>query len=174
MGLFDFFHNRRERESALPASQSPAEPESEPQSQSQSLGSFADPDGRQVVGRQVAGGPTAGPVEVANLGDAIEALTQIGPMFQRAMTEGSPQVTIGEANTIDLRGTELSEQIREIMRRHGIDPETGQADPDTDPSSYAGMQQEILAALSGHGIDTGVAGKLLDSSGEQPKSDPAG
>ena len=41
MGLFDFFHNRRERESALPASQAPAQPESEPQSQSQSLGSVS-------------------------------------------------------------------------------------------------------------------------------------
>ncbi len=138
-----FFSRRRERESAIPQSQT--EPE---------LGSFADTEGQQVVGRQVDDDQVVA-VEGLSGADGLAMLAQLAPMIEKAIAEGNAQVSIGEPQTIDMRGTDLGNQIREIMAEHGIDPEAAGAEQDIDPADYGEMQKRILAALSQAGIDAG-------------------
>ncbi len=134
-----FFSNRRKRESAVP--ESPDQP---------ALGSFASPEGQPVVGRQVGGGELADSFgEGLGAMDGLAVLAQLGPMIQQAMAQGNVQ---GEAQTLDLRGTEIGEEIREIMSQHGIEPGGATAEG-VDADSLAGMQQQILQALARHGLD---------------------
>jgi hypothetical protein len=145
-----FFSNRRKRESAIPESSSdPA------------LGSFASSEGQPVVGRQVGGGQPGG-VQLEGLGamDGLALLTQLGPMIQQAMAQGNVHVEQGAAQTIDARGTELGDEIREIMSQHGIEP-GGAVASGVDANSLAGMQQQILQALAKHGIDSNAAGSSI-------------
>ena len=149
-----FFSNRRKRESAIPESSSdPA------------LGSFARSEGQPVVGRQVGGGQPGG-VQLEGLGamDGLALLTQLGPMIQQAMAQGNVQGNVhieqGPAQTIDARGTELGDEIREIMSQHGIEP-GGAVASGVDANSLAGMQQQILQALAKHGIDSNAAGSSI-------------
>lgn len=142
MGLFDFFKRRRERESAV------------------QLPSWAgmDPAAQPVVGQQVAGG---GEVDLSSAGlqapglmESLSALTQLGPALQQAMAEGNVTVTQGPTQTIDMRGSPLGEEIKEIMRQHGIDPDgQGQSGQSFDAADFGDMQQQILAALVKHGVD---------------------
>ena len=147
MGLFS---NRRKRESAVPES-----------SHEPALGSFASSEGQPVVGRQVGGGQPGG-AELEGLGamDGLAVLTQLGPMIQQAMAQGNVQVEPGAAQTIDARGTELGDEIREIMSQHGIEP-GGTVASGVDANSLAGMQQQILQALAKHGIDSNAAGSSV-------------
>jgi hypothetical protein len=155
VGLSDFFRRRRERESALPVS-AHAEQPTEP------LGSFASPEGQPVVGRQVGGGqfdPAAFGGD-PGLADGLAALSQLGPMIQKAIAEGNVQIEHGGSQTIDMRGTGLREEILGIMQAHGIDAESGSAS--IDASSYGDMQQQLLDALAEHGIDPGASGTSLN------------
>jgi hypothetical protein len=53
--------------------------------------------------------------------------------------------------TIDLRGTGAREEMRELLRRNGIDPEKeGQT---VDPSQIPGLQEQIIELLKRHGAD---------------------
>lgn len=144
-----FFSRRRKRESAIPDSTGEA-----------ALGSFASPEGQPVVGSQVGGGSP----DLASMGvaDGLAALTQIGPMIQQAIASGNVQISQGEPQVLDLRGSGLREEILEIMGRHGIDPQKGVVDAGADASSYAEMQQQIMAALAKHGIDTGAGGASIN------------
>ena len=169
MGLGDFFKRRAKRESAIPASETEVQP----------LGSFAASEGQPVVGQQVAGGV---PQFDGDLGDipgvmqGLQALSSLGPMIQQAMEQGNVTqnpdgsysiggVTVesGGTQSIDLRGTEQGEQLRQqiigIMQQHGIDAEAGQGQS-VDPADYGDMQKQILDALQQQGIDP-----------NQPKSD---
>lgn len=146
MGMFDFFSRRRQRESAIQA----------PGADSAALGSFAASEGQPVVGGQIAGGEF-GSGDLGELQGGVEALaalSQLGPMLQQAMTSGNIQVQVGEPQTIDARGTGLGDEIREIMKSHGIDPESGSSNQNVDPNAVGTMQQEILAALAKHGLST--------------------
>ena len=90
MGLGDFFRRRRERESAIPSSAQVEQP-------SEALGSFASAEGQPVVGRQV-GGDQVGSVEfgdVPGTADGLAALSQLGPMIQKAIAEGDVQIEQG-------------------------------------------------------------------------------
>jgi hypothetical protein len=145
VGLFSFFKNRRAKESAVPPSEA--------------LGSFADPDDQAVVGRQVGGGGDAQPVPGG--ADGLAALTQLGPMIQRAIAEGNVQIEHGPSQTIDMRGTGLREEILGIMQQHGIDAESGTAQS-VDASAYGDMQRQLLEALARHGIDPGASGTSLN------------
>jgi hypothetical protein len=127
VGIFSLFKSRREKESAVPASAA--------------LGSFADPEGQPVVGEQVEGGQ---PAELGSLGGLI----------QQAIAQGNVEIEQGPAQTLDLRGTGLREQIVGIMREHGIDPDSGEA-TNVDASNYGDMQSQILEALKQHGLDLG-------------------
>ena len=147
-----FFSWRRKKESAIPeGSTDPA-----------ALGSFANPDGQTVVGRQVGGGAPALNMPGMDVGDTLALLGQIGPMIQQAIATGNAQISFGEAQTIDMRGTDLGEQIKGIMAQHGIDPETGTVNAQGDTSTYLQMQQQILQALSEHGIDPNASGTSIN------------
>jgi hypothetical protein len=62
-----------------------------------------------------------------------------------------PQV-FQTSQTIDATGAMgLRDDMFEILRRHGIDPESGQA-VSIDASSMPGLADEIQKALSSHGI----------------------
>ena len=160
-----FFSWRRKKESAIPESTETA------------LGSFANPEGQAVVGQQVSGGMPAGfSAQGMDVGDTLAMLSQIGPMIQQAMASGNVQITQGEAQTIDMRGTDLGEQIKGIMAQHGIDPESGQVNVQGDTNTYMQMQQQILQALAQHGIDPNASGTSInvtnveiEGQGEQPE-----
>lgn len=64
-----------------------------------------------------------------------------------------PHAVVTQASqTIDATGAAgLRDDMFEILRRHGIDPESGQA-VSVDASSMPGMAAEIQQALSTHGI----------------------
>jgi hypothetical protein len=66
----------------------------------------------------------------------------------------APQTVVTQsAQTIDATGAVgLREDMFEILRRHGIDPESGQS-VSVDASSMPGMAAEIQRALSTHGIE---------------------
>jgi hypothetical protein len=146
-----FFSWRRKKESAIP--ESPAD---------SALGSFANPEGQAVVGQQVEGGGMPGfNVQGMDIGDSLAMLTQLGPMIQQAIASGNVQISQGEAQTIDMRGTDLGEQIKGIMAQHGIDPDTGTAKVSGDTNSYMQMQQQILQALTQHGIDPNASGSSI-------------
>jgi hypothetical protein len=137
VGIFDFFSRRRERESALERAEQDA---------GATLGSFASPEGQPVVGNQVSdgGGAQLGGLDLSNLGS----------MIQTAIDQGNVTIEQGDAQTIDMRGTGLREEIFGIMRQHGIDPESGAAS-NVNAADYGDMQQQILEALSKHGLDLG-------------------
>jgi hypothetical protein len=65
----------------------------------------------------------------------LAALSQLGPMIQKAIAEGDVQIEQGGSQTIDMRGTGLREEILGIMEQHGIDPETGTAQ-NVDANAY--------------------------------------
>ena len=146
MGLFSFFKDRRAKESAVPPSQT--------------LGSFANPEGHAVVGRQVGAGSSE-IQSVPGMADGLAALTQLGPMIQKAIAEGNVQIEQGQSQTIDMRGTGLREEILGIMQQHGIDAESGTA-RNVDAGAYGDMQRQLLDALARHGIDPGASGTSLN------------
>jgi hypothetical protein len=158
-----FFSWRRKKESAIPESTETA------------LGSFADPEGQPVVGKQVGGGTPSINAQGMDLTDTFAMLSQIGPMIQQAMATGNVQITQGDAQTIDMRATDLGEQIKGIMAQHGIDPEKGTVNVQGDTNTYLAMQQQILQALAQHGIDPNASGTSInvtnveiEGQGDQP------
>jgi hypothetical protein len=146
-----FFSRRRKRESAIPeASDEPA------------LGSFANPAGQPVVGQQVGGGQPAVDLDGLGLTDGIAMLAQLGPAIQQAIATGNVQITQGEPQILDMRGSGLREEIMQIMEEHGIDARAGTASQNIDASTYGNMQQQILEALAKHGIDPNASGSPIN------------
>ena len=149
MGVFDIFRRRAERESALPPSASVP-------------GSSASAGEQPVVGQRVSGLGDPG----FDIQGGLEALGGLGGLLsiiQQAARQGNLQVSSNvdveglEPQTVNMQGTGLREEIFEIMRRHGIDPDSGQAQS-VDASAMPRMQQEMLEALSRHGLNFGSAG----------------
>jgi hypothetical protein len=141
-----FFSRRRKKESAIPEADEPA------------LGSFATAEGQPVIGQQVGGGMPGGVnVQGLDAGDAMAMFSQIGPAIQQAIASGNVQITQGQPEVIDMRGSGLREQIMGIMQEHGIDPENPGAQATVDASAYGNMQQQILEALSQHGVNPNPA-----------------
>jgi hypothetical protein len=138
-----FFSRRHKRENAIPDSVNSA--------QEQALGSFANPEGQPVVGEPIAGQPG---LDLQGLGlkDGLAALTQLGPMIQQAMASGNVQISQGQPQVIDMRGSGLREEILGIMGQHGIDPAGGTANQAVDAAAYGNMQQQIFEALAKHGV----------------------
>jgi hypothetical protein len=149
--MFDFFKRRRERESAVQVD-----------GPSESLGSFASGDGQPVVGSQVGGGTPQASIDLQGLGmmDGLAMLSQLGPMIQQAMEQGNVTVTQSGSQAIDARGTDLGEEIKGIMRQHGIDPD-GQSQ-NVNAADFGSMQQQILDTLAKHGIDANAAGSSVN------------
>jgi hypothetical protein len=145
-----FFSRRKERESAIPDS-----------ANEQALGSFAKSEGQPVIGQQVAGGTPQ--FDLQNMGamEGLQALMQLGPMIQQAMASGNVQISQGDPQVLDMRGSELGAEIRQIMANHGIDPDS-QTASNVDASAYGDMQQQILQALANHGIDPNASGSSIN------------
>jgi hypothetical protein len=153
VGLFDFFRRRRERESAVQLD-----------SPSAALGASAGGETQPVVGSQVGGGTPQASIDLQGLGmmDGLAMLSQLGPMIQQAIEQGNVTVTQSGSQTIDARGTDLGEEIKGIMREHGIDPDGAQAGQSLNAADFQDMQQQILGALAKHGIDPGAAGSSVN------------
>jgi hypothetical protein len=66
---------------------------------------------------------------------------------------GSPATFVTQSSqTIDARNVVgLRDNVLEILKRHGIDPMSGQTTA-IDASKYEGLAEEIQGALAGHGI----------------------
>jgi hypothetical protein len=145
-----FFSRRKKRESAIPES-----------SNEQALGSFANPEGQAVVGQQVGGGQPQ--IDLQNMGalDGLQTLMQLGPMIQQAIATGNVQISQGEPQVLDMRGSGLREEILGIMSQHGIDADSGTVS-NVNAADYGDMQKQILEALAKHGIDPDAAGSSIN------------
>jgi hypothetical protein len=53
--------------------------------------------------------------------------------------------TPGSSQTLDLRGTDQSDQIKEVLRAHGIDPD--QQGQTVDASQFPGLREALLKAI---------------------------
>jgi len=119
---------------------------------------------RESIGQPVQGaGPAAPGFDLASLGGMGAVLQQM----QQA--QGGITIDLSQGQqSIDASNTELGEQMKEVMRKYGIDPETG-ASGNVDPSQMLAMQQEMMQLMSGnHPSQTGArAGEA--SSPETPK-----
>jgi Short C-terminal domain len=63
----------------------------------------------------------------------------------QSVSMGQTGWTSSSSQSMDLRGTETSKKIRQVLRDHGIDPDNqGQT---IDASSVPGLQQSILSIL---------------------------
>jgi septum formation topological specificity factor MinE len=144
VGLFDFFRNRRQRESALPQAES-------------ELGTFAQPQGQEVVGQQAGAAPGVS-------GDQVD-LSQLGSIIQSAIEHGNVTIDQGPSQTIDMRGTGLREEILGIMQQHGLNPEGG-ASMNVNAGDYGDMQKQIMEALSKHGVNIDGGHVQVDPSAE--------
>jgi hypothetical protein len=140
-----FFSRRRKRENPIPETTDAA------------LGSFAKSEGQPVVGQQVGGGQPE--IDLQGLGavDGLKMLAQLGPMIQQAMASGNVQISQGQPQVLDMRGSGLREEIMGIMNEHGIDPASGTANQNIDASAYGNMQQQIFEALAKHGVNANPA-----------------
>jgi hypothetical protein len=162
MGMFDFFKSRKAKESAVPVS-------TEIEDQTKALGSFASPEGQPVVGTQVPGTPGFD-VQGLNAADGLAMLSQLGPMIQQAMKTGNVQVTQGQPQVIDMRGTGLREEILGIMGQHGISTDgSGTQGGAVNAGDYGDMQKQIADALEKHGIPTGAESTNMAQYGDMQK-----
>jgi hypothetical protein len=100
--------------------------------------------------------PSASIGERAAVQPAAQA-GDLGEMIKQAVQQGNVQQS---SQTIDMQGSGLREEIVEIMKRHGIDPETGATTGQIDAASMPGMQEEMLEALRRRGLDAGGPGGL--------------
>jgi protein-tyrosine-phosphatase len=126
-------------------------------------GSPGGPTGRRpaVHAPSAASDPgAAGGIDVSSL----EGLAGLAETLKQAAQQGNVDVT-QSSQTLDLRGTGLREEIVEIMKRHGIDPDSASVQgAQINAASMPGMQAEMLEALKRHGIDAGDASIQIDGS----------
>lgn len=133
MGLFDFL--RRKDERAIPE---PGTPEFEAAVQGSAI-----PDSQSVsLGEHGWTSPTDSDA-------AQQALGQLGIDPSQAEVEQSNP-------TIDLRGSGHREQVEDVLRQHGIDPDKeGQT---IDASKVPGLPKALLSVLMGGGLRIPNAG----------------
>ncbi|MBM3666473.1 MAG: SHOCT domain-containing protein [Actinobacteria bacterium] len=123
MGLFGFLRGKDER--AIPE---PGTPEFE----------------ALVSGTALPGSVQMGESGWAQTSAADEALKRLG------VDAADAEVQSAGSQTIDLRGTGARENVEEVLRRHGIDPDKkGQT---IDASTVPGLQQAIMGALGMEGL----------------------
>ena len=147
MGIFNFFSRRRDRESAIP------------QSEATEIVGETKPE-VTPVGQPIQGVGTPQPFGQLGVGQAMDMGSMLGMlgMIKQAYQSGNIQISHGESQVIDMRGTadgkELREQLMAAMAQAGFDPEQM---PDgaqqVDASQYEGLQQNLLDVLSQHGVD---------------------
>jgi hypothetical protein len=151
MGVFDFFRRRRERESAIPGA------------------------GSESLTRQLKGDgkPIGQPIQQTPQGfDTLNTptdLTSMLALFQQAFQSGNFQVTQGENQVIDLRGSGLREEIIGALQQHGIDPDAAPG-AQLNAGDVPGLQEQIMQALENAGVDVsqlgdGAGGITIEGSG---------
>jgi hypothetical protein len=153
VGIFNFFRNRRERESALGVDATV-----DPAAQVAPLGTQVNPLGTEF---NVSGGGTN---VLGDLGTMISQLHQLkeagGGQFQ------------GQGQVLDLRGTagagDARKEIFEVLKQHGVDPNGGGGIP-KDPMT---LQRDIMAALQRSGIDLSAYGMATPPAGWQGQAAP--
>jgi Short C-terminal domain len=126
MGLFRFLRPKDER--AIPE---PGTPEFEA-----AVRGTAIPDSQSVDMGQ------PGWASTTESGLAERTLGKLGIDPSDGEVERSTQ-------TIDLRGTGHREQVEEVLRQHGIDPQQGQT---IDASKVPGLRKALLSVLMGAGL----------------------
>ena len=152
MGLFGYFRRRREREGAIPGG--------EIESLTQQLKGDGTPIG-QPIGQALPQQPTLDWAGGTDMGSILA-------IMQQAFAGGNYEITQGENQVVDLRGTGLREQIMEAMRQHGIDPENATAQGQVNAADYAGLQEQIMQALQDHGVDVPGGDGGAAGTGGQP------
>jgi hypothetical protein len=155
MGMFGFFKRRRQRESAVPGGTS--------ESLTRQLKGDGTPIG-QPIGQQFPQAGQPGP----SLGGGMD-MAAVMAMMQQAFASGNYEITQGENQVIDLRGTGLREQILGALEQHGIDPNAS-AGGEIDASQVPGLQEQIMQALEEAGVDVGQLGEGADG-GTQPSAE---
>ena len=73
----------------------------------------------------------------------------------------------GASQTLDLRGTGKREEIQQVLREHGIDPD--QKGQTVDASTVPGLREALLKALFGGVPNSGGIGAGIP----QPKTPPS-
>jgi len=97
-------------------------------------------------------------------------------MVQGSALPDAQSVSMGESGwtapgrqTVDLRGTGKREEIKEVLREYGIDPE--QQGQTIDASKVPGLREALLKALFGQVPNSGGFGDGIPKKRDQP---PAG
>jgi len=151
MGLFDFLKRKDER--AMP-----------------------DPDSAEfdqaVQGSRLPGSEmqASGEMSWSSVGDAASA-EELGKRVatQMGFDPASVQVEQGASQTVDLRGTGAREELLEVLRQHGIDPDKeGQQ---IDASTQPGLQEAIFKVLGAAGVQ--IPG-MADGPGTSVAAGPGG
>jgi len=145
MGIFSgFFDRRRQRESAISQAD-------EPSSATGSEAGEGTPVGQPIQG--VGQGQALN----LNFGSGQPDVAGILGMVSAAIGSGQLQIQHSERQTVDLRGTPegqaLRGQIESAMRQAGVDPAMAAEGAELNAVDYAGLQEQVLKALEGHGID---------------------
>ena len=103
--------------------------------------------------------------------DAVVAGTAIPD--SQSVSMGEPGWTKpGSSQTVDLRGTGKREEIQEVLRRHGIDPD--QKGQKIDASEVPGLRQALMKALFRGVPNAGGLGDGIPSPKKAPPGDSNG
>ncbi len=81
----------------------------------------------------------------------------IGQPVGQAFQSGNFQVTQGESQVIDLRGSGLRDEILGALQQHGIDPDAAPG-AQINAGDVPGLQEQIMQALEDAGIDVSQLG----------------
>ncbi len=138
MGIFSYFRNRQARESALGSPEEQAAIE-QAVAQAQAQSAQLQAEHAQVTH-----------------GEAVGGLAGLGVLFSQLQAAQQAGVSVETSSQmIDLRGSDLREEILGVIAAHGID--ASQDGQTIDASSAEGLQSDILAVLSRAGIDVNAA-----------------
>jgi hypothetical protein len=132
MDLFDIFRRRHRKEGAIP----------EPGSA----------DFQQAVQGSELPGSTGTVAEGAEWKSVGDATSKDDLAHQLANQVGNAQVEQAAPQTIDLRGSGAREEIVELLKKRGIDPDAGDGQQ-IDAGSIPGLQEEILEVLKKRGLN---------------------
>ena len=124
-------------------------------------------EGSKLPGSEMSG---SGEVPWSSVGDATSA-EELGKRVaaQMGFDPGEVQVEQGASQTVDLRGTGAREELLEVLRQHGIDPDKkGQQ---IDASTMPGLQDAIFKVLGAAGIQ--IPG-MADGPGTTVAAGPGG
>jgi hypothetical protein len=104
---------------------------------------------------------------------AVQGSTLPDSSSGQSVSMGEPGWTApGSSQTLDLRGTGKREEIQEVLREHGIDPD--QKGQTIDASKVPGLRAAILRVLVGGVPNSGGFGDGVSTPKKPPPQDPDG